>query len=93
MDGIVLIVRATSIKRHEAERTVELLQNLGTPVLGTVINGITRDQMGQGYGYGAGYGYGYGYAYGTYGSARSLEEPSPVGPVEHPSNGAPGHSA
>jgi len=32
VDGIVLVVRATAIKRHEAEQTVELLRSLGTPL-------------------------------------------------------------
>ena len=64
VDGIVLVVRATTIKRHDAERATELLHVLGTPIIGTIINGITREQAGYGQGYG-GYGYGYGYGNGT----------------------------
>ena len=89
VDGIVLIVRATAIKRHEAEQTLELLKGLGTPVLGTVINGITREQSRFGYGYG--YGYGTGYGYGSYGGtegSRSLEVPAATREAGH-SNGTP----
>ena len=74
VDAIILVVRTTSTCRPDVERTVELLRTLGTPVLGTVINGITPDQMGSRYGYrygyGSGYGnrYGYGHGYGSYGN-------------------------
>ena len=72
VDGIILIVRATTIKRHEAQHTGELLRSLGTPVVGAVINGITRENTGfgtgNGYGYGYGYGYGRGYGFGTHGA-------------------------
>ncbi len=88
VDAIILVVRTTSTCRPDVERTVELLRTLGTPVLGTVINGITADQMGSQYGYGYGYGssygnrYGHGYdhgygsygSYGTYGGGDSSTE-------------------
>jgi capsular exopolysaccharide synthesis family protein len=64
VDGITLIVRVSATRRHDLERTVELLTTLGTPVLGTVVNGVSREQFGYGYGY-DGYGYGYGYGYGA----------------------------
>jgi capsular exopolysaccharide synthesis family protein len=86
-DGIVLVVRATTLRRHEAERAKELLDALGVPVLGTVVNGITREQVG--YGYGQAYGYGYGYGYGSYGSSetrKSLGGP-PASPLAGLVNG------
>jgi capsular exopolysaccharide synthesis family protein len=61
VDGVILIARVETLRRRQAERTVEMLEDLGTPVLGTVINGIKREQVGYGYGYEVGYGYGYGY--------------------------------
>lgn len=66
VDGIVLIVRAATVRRHDAERAAEILKALGTPVLGTLINGIGPEHGGQGYGYGYG-------TYGTYGSSRTAE--------------------
>ncbi|MFO0953583.1 MAG: polysaccharide biosynthesis tyrosine autokinase [Isosphaeraceae bacterium] len=87
VDGVVLIVRANTITRQEAERTTEMLRNLGKPVVGTVINGITREQTGlwygHGYGYGPscgygqpdGYGYGYGYGYGRGSFSGRTREP------------------
>ena len=41
VDAIMLVVRTTTTRRHDVERTVELLRTLGAPVLGVVINGIT----------------------------------------------------
>jgi capsular exopolysaccharide synthesis family protein len=57
VDGITLIVRVSATRRHELERTVELTTH-GTPVLGTVVNGLVREQFGNGYGCGYGYGCG-----------------------------------
>ena len=70
-DGLILVVRVGEVRRQALEQTMEILKTLGTPALGVVINGITRDQFGfdnrfntlYGYGYGNGYGYGYGYGY------------------------------
>ena len=39
-DGIILTVRAWKLDRHDAERSLELLQSLGTPILGLLVNGI-----------------------------------------------------
>ncbi|SIO55420.1 capsular exopolysaccharide family [Singulisphaera sp. GP187] len=64
VDGVVLVVRPEATKRHDAERTVELLKTMESPVLGFIVNGIDRQNAS---GYGQGYGYGYGYGYGTYG--------------------------
>ena len=97
VDGVILIVRANTIKRNEAEHTTDLLRSIGTPVVGAVVNGITRDDagFGSGYGYGYGYGSGYGYGYdhtpgGPYGS-RSIEDKSSV-PNGRSKNGKADHS-
>ena len=59
IDGIILVVRISSTRRYDVERTMELVNTLGIPALGVVVNGITRDQVGFAYG-GHGYGNGYG---------------------------------
>jgi receptor protein-tyrosine kinase len=61
-DGIMLVVRVGQTKRQNAQRALEVLKELGTPILGTVINAIGFES-GQ-------YGYGYGYGYGVYGYGR-----------------------
>ena len=55
----MLVVRVGQTKRQNAHRAVEVLKELGTPILGTVINAIDfeAEQYGYGYGYGV-YGYG-----------------------------------
>ena len=79
-DGIILVVRISSTRRHDLEVTSEMLRTLGVPVFGMVINGVTRDEIGYGYGYG-GYSYG-GYGYGSYGYGR--KHGSPYGPSDEP---------
>ena len=44
-DGILLVVCIASTWRHDIERTTELLETLGTPVLGIVINSVSCDQL------------------------------------------------
>ena len=39
-DGIILTVRAWMLDHRDAEQSVELLRNLGTPILGLLVNGI-----------------------------------------------------
>lgn len=51
-DGILLVVRASGVRRHDAERTVELCETIGTPVLGAVIHGTNFHPTGYRYGYG-----------------------------------------
>jgi capsular exopolysaccharide synthesis family protein len=65
VDGIVLVVRTSTTCRPDVERLAELLQTLGTPVLGAVINGLTSSEMGKESGYR--YGYGANGVYGTVG--------------------------
>src|SRR5262249_47611967 len=50
-DGIVLVVRASVTRRHDAEQTLELLGTLGTTVLGVVVNGVKPGKLGSRYGY------------------------------------------
>ncbi len=60
-DGVVLVVRPSRLKVHDAERVAEQLGSLGTPVLGLVVNGVGRERGGYGtYG-----------TYGTYGGAAA----------------------
>jgi capsular exopolysaccharide synthesis family protein len=84
VDGIVLVVRTTTTCRPDVERMVELLQTLGTPVLGTVINGMTASEMGLASGSGYGYGYGSRGVYGTYGDSASSANGGLGGPVSLP---------
>jgi len=53
VDGILLVVRASIIKRHEAIDAMESLQAVGTPVLGVVINGCELRQNEYNYWQGA----------------------------------------
>lgn len=57
-DGIVLVLRSTTVRLHEVTRSMELLEAIGTTTLGTVINDAVNRR---------GSSYGYGYGYGTYG--------------------------
>jgi capsular exopolysaccharide synthesis family protein len=50
-DGILLVLRLSATRRHEVERTMELLGIIGIPVLGTLINGIRNTGFGYNYGY------------------------------------------
>ena len=58
VDGVVLVVRPSTLKRQDAARVREHLTTLGTPILGAVINMIGREHFQYGFGYGYGYGYG-----------------------------------
>jgi succinoglycan biosynthesis transport protein ExoP len=73
-DGILLVVRVARTRRYDVGRTKELLETMGLPVLGVVINGILKNQLG----YGHGYGYGYG-AYGYGSQNRATNSPMPDG--------------
>jgi capsular exopolysaccharide synthesis family protein len=56
VDGVVLVVRPSALKRQDAVRVREHLNTLGTPILGAVINMVGREHTSYGYGYGYGYG-------------------------------------
>jgi capsular exopolysaccharide synthesis family protein len=82
-DGIILVVKISSTRRHDLDATTEMLKTIGVPVLGVVINGVTHDELGYGYSYGYGYGYGYGrYGYGRYGLEK--KNAKPYEPCEEP---------
>jgi capsular exopolysaccharide synthesis family protein len=75
-DGIILVVKVSSTRRHDLDATTEMLKTIGVPVFGVVINGVTREELGYGYSYGYGYGYGYGrYGCGRYGLEKKNAKP------------------
>jgi len=59
VQGTIVVVAAGATGRRELRRTIEVLRQVNAPLLGTVVNGITRGDSGYGYGYGYGDGYGY----------------------------------
>ena len=63
VQGTIVVVSGGETSRRELRRTVELLRQVNAPLLGTVVNGISRGDSG--YGYGLGYGDRYGYGYGS----------------------------
>jgi Mrp family chromosome partitioning ATPase len=48
-DGILLVIRLVETRRQDVEQTMELIGTLGIPLLGVLINGVTRGQLGYGY--------------------------------------------
>lgn len=64
VDSTVVVVSANDTSRRAFGRSLELLNQVNAPVIGTVLNGVTGGggAYGYGYGYGSGYGYGYGSA-------------------------------
>ena len=95
VDGIIVVVRDEVTRRYDAERATELLNTMGTPVLGFVVNGFNFEKTGGN----SRYGYGYG-AYGRAGRAKITDDPrlnSPASSYESSSephmngtNGSPG---
>jgi len=73
VQGTIVVVAAGATGRRELRRTIEVLRQVNAPLLGTVVNGITRGDSGYGYGYGYGDGYGYGYEEG--GEATAAAKP------------------
>ena len=61
VDGTLLVVAAGQTRRTELQRTAERFAQAKAPVVGLVLNEVTKQS-----GYAGGYGYGYGYGYGTY---------------------------
>jgi polysaccharide biosynthesis transport protein len=62
-DALLLVTKAGRTSRHGVRRAVELLQQVGAPIRGVVLNGVSERES-YGYGYGGRYGYGYGHGYG-----------------------------
>jgi capsular exopolysaccharide synthesis family protein len=77
VDGTLLVVAAGQTKRVELQRAAEKLAQVNAPVVGIVLNEVTR-QSGYGYGYGNGYGYGY----------AAAEADVPLARVPIPANGS-----
>jgi capsular exopolysaccharide synthesis family protein len=50
VDGCVLVVRAGTTRRADAERALAVLQEVGVPILGTVLNGTATPEASYGYG-------------------------------------------
>jgi tyrosine-protein kinase len=67
VDAVLLVGNAGSTTRKEVQHALELLRNVGAPVVGTVLNGLGPGDKAQ-----AGYGYGYGY-----GAADARREVTP----------------
>jgi len=63
VDATLLVARPKRSTKRQVARAVELLLQVGAPLVGTVLNGVVHD-TGDGYGYG----YGSGSGYGTYSS-------------------------
>ncbi len=62
-DATLMLAAAGQTRRGDLHRAVEKLEQVGTTILGVVLNKVTK-QTGRRYGYS--YGYGYGYAYKPY---------------------------
>ncbi len=61
VQGTIVVVGAKETSRRELRRTIEILRQVNAPLLGTVVNGISRSDSGYGDGMGYGDRYGYGY--------------------------------
>src|SRR5205807_9418211 len=59
VDATLLVMRAGVTTRRQLTRAVEVLEQVASPLVGTVLNGVTADE-----------GYGYAYNYGYYNGAR-----------------------
>jgi capsular exopolysaccharide synthesis family protein len=65
VDGMVVLAVAGKTKRHDLQRTIELLRQVDAPIFGTLVNKVPLSGAYAG-------GYGYGYGYGTYGGTNEL---------------------
>ncbi len=82
VDGVLLVIRMRRGCRGAAERSVEMLDDLGSRLIGSIVNGIDRKSTlyGSGY-YGASYRYGYGgyrYTAEDYQPEDKAEEQAPL---------------
>lgn len=79
-DGALLVTRFGRTTKEQLRKSVEVLDNVGARLLGTVLNFVPA--RGSGYGYGSGYGggYGYGYGYGD-GQQTSTSDKSGLAPA------------
>src|SRR5947209_16816371 len=63
VDATLLVMRAGVTTRRQLTRAVEVLEQVASPLVGTVLNGVTADE-----------GYGYAYNYGYYNGSRGAQE-------------------
>jgi capsular exopolysaccharide synthesis family protein len=63
VDATLLVMRAGVTTRRQLTRAVEVLEQVASPLIGTVLNGVTADE-----------GYGYAYNYGYYNGARQAQD-------------------
>jgi capsular exopolysaccharide synthesis family protein len=82
-DGTLLVVAAGQTRRAELQRAAERFAQANSPVVGIVLNEVTKQS-----GYGSGYGYGYGY--GSYAPDASLVPVQANGDLS-PRTGRRGH--
>jgi polysaccharide biosynthesis transport protein len=83
-DGTLLVVAAGQTKRAELHRAAERFTQAKSPVVGIVLNEVTKQN-----GYSSGYGYGYGY--GSYESDTSLVPAQANGHPDAKAAGRGGH--
>jgi polysaccharide biosynthesis transport protein len=69
VDACLLVMRAGVTTRRQLTRAVEVLQQVASPLVGTVLNGVTADE-----------GYGYAYNYGYYNGARDSRDQTQTQP-------------
>lgn len=60
MDGMLLTVRLSQNNRPQVLRSIEMLEDVGTRIVGMIVNHVQSSQEGGYYRYSYGYGYGYG---------------------------------
>jgi non-specific protein-tyrosine kinase len=73
-DGTILIIRAGSTRIAQFKGSYEAIVNVGSSVLGAVLNMIPLSRDGEDYGYRYGYSYGYKNKYGSYGSYSPIKK-------------------
>ena len=78
-DGTLLVAAAGQTRRTEVQRTAERFAQAKAPLVGVVLNEVSKQN-----GYGGGYSYGYGYGYGSY------QADSALAGVPVQANGGPG---
>lgn len=66
VDGILLVSRAGMTKQRALTRAVEVLEQVGAPILGLVLNGASEELE-----------YGYGYHYRSYEASQPAQPPRP----------------
>ena len=66
-DSTLLVVAAGQTRRNQLQRTAERFAQAKVPVMGIVLNEVSK---------GNGYGYGYGYGHGKYGYGSYQPDPS-----------------